>query len=74
MTNDPRFTKVGTSGSSRLSSSRPFTTVGELKALLRDLDDEAALELDKLPVGLTCRGLVLVPDPAAQLVTICEST
>ncbi|QRD62686.1 hypothetical protein H8Z72_22565 (plasmid) [Xanthomonas citri pv. citri] len=65
---------TGVISSSRSPASPRFTTVGELKALLVDMPDDAAVEIDKLPVGTECRGLVLRAEPAAELVKICEST
>ncbi|CAD7740281.1 hypothetical protein LMG31884_46470 (plasmid) [Xanthomonas hydrangeae] len=68
------FRKDSTIVSSGRQTSPIFKTVGELKALLQDLPDEAAIEIDKLPIGTQSRGLVLIPEPAAEVVTICEST
>nr|WP_141097941.1 hypothetical protein [Stenotrophomonas maltophilia] len=68
------FRKDSTFVSSGRQASAIFKTVGELKALLQDLPDEAALEIDKLPNGMKSRGLVLIPELAAEVVTICEST
>jgi len=74
MTMTREFRKDSTFVSSGRQASAIFKTVGELKALLQDLPDEAALEIDKLPNGMTSRGLVLIPELAAEVVTICEST
>ncbi|WDJ74895.1 hypothetical protein JH298_21640 (plasmid) [Xanthomonas campestris pv. campestris] len=51
-----------------------FSTVGELKALLDHFDDDAVVEIDKLPAGTESRSLAVIAEPAAGLVTICEST
>lgn len=65
---------TGVISSPRSPASPRFTTVGELKALLVDMPDDAAVEIDKLPAGMECRGLVVIAEPAAELVKICEST